>query len=138
MNDDQNLTLEQALQLHKKFLQDILQEVMKILDTGAAGVERMIRGLDTYWDANFSHRKTRYKVQAALTGTPHENIDEPMGRPFLVMIRAELLASGMQDIDALSQEIYTVAREISVDEAVSGTKQLERRAQLIAHIRTFS
>lgn len=135
MTDHQNLTTEQALQLHKKFLQDILQDVMKMLDTGDAGIERMIRGLNAYWDANYAHRATRCQVQAALVGTPHENIDEPMGRPFQVMIRAELLADGVQDLDALSQEIYTVSREISVAEAASGQQQMERRAKLIARIR---
>lgn len=131
----QALTPEQALQLHKKFLQDVLQDVMKILDTGEAGVERMIRGLNAYWVANHKHRATRRKVQAALMGTPQENIDEPMGTPFLVMLRAELLADEVKNLDALAQEIYVAAREISVAEAASGRTQLKRREKLIAHIR---
>ena len=138
MTINESLTTEQALELHKKFLQNILQEVMKILETGDPSVDRMIRGLNTYWDANHQHSAARRRVQQALVGTPYESNAEPMGRPFLMMLRAELQADHVQNIDAISQQVYDEAREIALDEAMSGERKLDRREKLIAYIKTAS
>ncbi len=138
MTNNKNLTTEQALQLHKEFLQSILQEVMNVVATGKAGVERMIQGLNTYWDANLKHAATRRKVRDALMGTSHENEEEPMGRPFQMMLRAELQASHVKNPNALSQKVYEEAREIALAEALSGKQQTARRKKLLAEINAAS
>ncbi|MES2491038.1 MAG: hypothetical protein V4607_14720, partial [Pseudomonadota bacterium] len=104
MTNAQSLTAEQALQLHKQFLLDILQDMMKVFETGDAGVARMIRGLQVYWDSNHQRSATRRMVHGVLSGTHHENNAETMGRPFLMMLRAELQASNIQNVETLAQE----------------------------------
>lgn len=131
---DQHITSEEALQLHKRFLQELLQDMMKVFDTGNAGVERMIKGLRVYWDSNHQRAATRRTVLAATAGTPYENQVEPMGRPFQAMIRAELLASGIKDSQELSQMVYEEARQIALEEALTGKRKLKRREKLIARI----
>lgn len=138
MTGDQSLTAEQALQLHKNFLQDILLGVVKILGSGEAGADRMIKGLNAYWNVSYRYGPTRRKVQVALAGTAHENAQELMGRPFRMMLSAELQASKVQNIDALSQEIYNEAHDIALTEALSGKRVLGRRKKLAARIRAIS
>ena len=138
MTGNQSLTIEQALQLHKKFLQDILQDVLKVLEAGEPGTARVIEGLNKYWDANQQHREARRKVQEVIAGTSHEQDAERMGRPFLLMLRAELLASNAKDLDVLSQEIYDSALEISLVEAASGERDVARREKVIARIQAAS
>lgn len=131
---DKKMTPEEAMKQHKQFLQDILQDVLKVFASGEAGVNRMITGLHVYWDASHQRSATRRAVLAATAGTPYENKVEPMGRPFMVMIRSELHTSGFTNSDALSQQIYNEAREIALEEAQSGERNLKRREQLVASI----
>jgi hypothetical protein len=135
MASHQNLTTEQALELHKKYLQDILQNIMLVFETGDASIERMIRGLNGYWDANYQHRVTRRTVYDTLKGTPYENSTDSMGRPFELMLRAELHASNVQNDEVLSKKIYEEAREIALAETISGKRNLKRRKQLVSDIK---
>lgn len=135
MADKESLTIGQALEVHKKFLQDILQEIVKVLAVGEAGTDRVIKGLSTYWNASLRYSATRRKVQAAVAGTPHEKDAELMGRPFLMMIRAELQASKVQNLDAVSQEIYDEAHAIALSEATTGKRAAARRKKLVARIK---
>jgi hypothetical protein len=138
MTNQKKLGVEPALQLHKQFLQAILQEIMKVFESGNSGVDRLIKGLRTYWDANFEHRATRSAVQVALAGTPYESNAETMGRPFLMMMQAELQASQVLNFAALAQTIFEKAREIALEEVISGEKQLDQREKLIAHIESMT
>lgn len=138
MTGHQSLTTEQALQLHKKFLQDLLQDVVKVLETGQAGANRAIEALKIYWEANLQHSAARRTVQDALVRTSNEKDAERMGRPFLLILRAELQAGNVQNLDAISQEVYDEAHEISLAEAASGERDLARREKLIARIKAAS
>lgn len=135
MTDKESLTIEQALQVHKKFLQDILQDIMKVLGKGEAGTDRVIKGLSTYWNTSLRYSATRRKVLAVIAGTSHEKDAELMGRPFLMMIRAELQASKVQNLDVVSQGIYDEAHAIALEEAGTGKRASARRKKLLEYIK---
>lgn len=129
------ISTEEALRLHRQFLQDLLAEVMKALSVGQPGVGRLAYALEVYWEGAFKRRDVRRAVVAATVGTPQEKSVEPMGRPFEMMIRAELVPSERADLDQLAHLIYDEARAIALEEAVSGERQQARRERLALTIR---
>lgn len=133
---DQLLLAEGALKVHRAFLQEVLAEVMPMLSTGTPGDERLIESLEVYWEACFARRETRRAVLAATRGSCVEKVVEPMGKPFQVMVRAELLPRHGADADALAQTVYDIARAIAVDEAVADARAPARRRALIKLIRS--
>lgn len=130
----QLLSADEALKVHRTFLQEVLAEVMPILATGTASVPRLISGLHAYWEACLARREVRCAVQAAVRHRSIEPVIGPMGMPFEVMLRAELLPTHGVRAAALAKEIYEAARAIAVDEAPSGERESERRRALIAQI----
>lgn len=132
---DIKLLESEALRAHRAFLQEVLAEVMPILSSGTASDERLIMGLDAYWDACFSRRGVRRAVLAATRSSALEPVVEPMGKPFEVMVRAELMPTHGARAAALATVIYDTARAIAVDESVSGERATLRRKALIARIR---
>lgn len=132
---NQSLTTDEALKLHRTFLQGVLGEVMPVLSVGRASGERLIAGLHAYWEACLARRELRCAVLAAARNSPIEQVIEPMGKPFEVMVRAELLPAHGARAAALAAQVYQTARAIAVDEALSGAREGERRQALIAQIR---
>lgn len=134
MNKDV-LSPDEAIKLHRGFLQEILAEVMKIMGVGAASDERLIAALEVYWEACLARRATRLAVLKATSGSQHERAVEPMGKPFLMMVRAELLPRRGNRADDVALAVYEEARKIAVDEAASGDREIVRRQNLLALIR---
>ena len=132
---EQSLTVEQALKLHRDFLQAILAEVLAVMSTGTASDERLVAALEVYWEACLSRRDQRRAVLAATAGSPSERAVEPMGKPFLMMVRAELLPSRGTQADAIALQIYDQARDIAVCEAQTGIRDRVRRDAVLALIR---
>lgn len=124
----------QALEMHKQFLQLILQDVMQILATGEPSPQRLVRALEAYWASCLRHRHRRVEVQAAVAGTSLEDAVEPMGRPFRLMLQAELAPLKRREAPQLAQWIYDEARAIAVDEAITGEPEVERRNAVISRI----
>ncbi len=131
----QNLTPEQALKLHRQFLQEILADVMKVMSTGVASDERLIASLEVYWEACLARRDQRRAVLDATQGSPTEHAVEPMGKPFLMMVRAELLPRRGAAADQVALRVYDAARAIAVSEALSGTRDIAGRQELMTLIR---
>ncbi|MFA5941577.1 MAG: hypothetical protein WC809_19685 [Sinimarinibacterium sp.] len=131
---EMKLFANQALKAHRIFLQEVLVEVMPILASGTASETRLIAGLEVYWEACFARRDTRCAVHAATKNTPFEQVIEPMGKPFEVMVRAELLPTLGAHAAALATFVYDTARAITIDEALSGERASERRRALIEQI----
>jgi hypothetical protein len=129
------LTAEQAIKLHREFLQGILADVMRILNQGSASDERLITALDAYWEACLARREQRRAVLAATKGTQFEHAVEPMGKPFLMMVRAELMPRRGAQADQVALQVYDEARAIAVAEALSGTRDQARREKLASLIR---
>ena len=126
------LSADEALKAHRTFLQEVLAEVLPVLSVGAPSPERLVAGLHAYWEACLARREIRCAVLAATANSAAGQVVEPMGTPFEVMVRAELLpVHGVRSAD-LAREIYDVARAIAVDEALSGERESERRRALIA------
>lgn len=130
------MSTEDALTAHRVFLQEILAEVMPILSEGTASDERLMRALDVYWEACFARREIRCAVLAATRNSEFEKAVEPMGKPFLMMVRGELLPRHGARADQLALTVYDAARQIAVDEAAGGQRVTERRRVLIALIRS--
>ncbi|MDP9140533.1 MAG: hypothetical protein M3O62_07070 [Pseudomonadota bacterium] len=131
----QDLTPEQALQLHRGFLQEILADVMRVMSVGVASDERLIAGLEMYWEACLSRRDKRRAVLDATMGSASEHAVEPMGKPFLMMARGELLPRRGKLADQVALHVYDEARNIAVSEALTGVRDTARRQALIALIR---
>lgn len=131
----QLLSADEALKVHRTFLLEVLGEVMPVLSAGSASVPRVISGLHAYWEACLARREVRCAVLAAARLGAIEPVFEQMGKPFEVMLRAELLPTHGVRAAALAKEIYDCARAIAVDEALAGERESERRRALIAHIR---
>jgi hypothetical protein len=129
------VSAEEAIRMHRQFLQEILGEVMRVLDVGAASDDRLIAALEAYWQACLSRRDRRIAVIESTSGTAFEKSVEPMGKPFLMMVRAELMPRRGAAADQAALFVYDEARAIAVAEAVSGVADTQRRAQLIAFIR---
>ena len=130
------LTPDDALKLHRAFLQEVLGEVMKIMGVGTASDERLITSMEVYWEACLARRTTRLAVLKATAGTPVERVIEPMGKPFQVMVRAELLPRRGEQADAAASIVYDEARSIALQEALSGQRCTARRQKLIDLIRS--
>jgi hypothetical protein len=131
-----DLTQEQALQLHRAFLQEILAEVMSVMSVGIASDERLIAGLEKYWEACLARRDKRRAVLDATVGSPSEHAVEPMGKPFLMMARGELLPRRGKLADQVALHVYDEARDIAVTEALTGARETARRQALAALIRS--
>ncbi|MEQ1440734.1 hypothetical protein AAG565_15385 [Fontimonas sp. SYSU GA230001] len=130
------LSIDEALQLHRRFLQEVLAEVLPVLSRGDASAERLVAGLHAYWEACLARRGMRCAVLDGVRDSPAATVVEPMGKPFEVMVRAELLPELGTPATALAAQIYEDARSIAVDEAATGEREGERRRALIARIRT--
>lgn len=130
----EELTPDQALALHRQFLQEVLAEVMHIFSSGTASDERLSRGLETYWEACLARREQRRTVMEATSGSPAEFAVEPMGKPFLMMVRAELLPRRGKASDGMALTVYDEARAIAVSEALTGQRETARRRSLIQAI----
>src|SRR5690348_11981116 len=102
-----------AMRAHRAFLQEVLAEVMKILEIGQPSDERLIKAMESYWEACYARRAVRRGVVSATKGTSFEQAVEPMGKPFLLMVRAELVPKHPDTADELSQRVYDTARAIS-------------------------
>jgi|SRR5581483_3504633 len=127
-------TTAQALDLHKQFLQLVLQDVMQVLASGEPSPQRLVRALEAYWASCLRHRHRRVAVQAAVAGTSFEDAVEPLGRPFRLMLQAELAPMKGADTEQLAQWIYDEARAIAVDEATTGEPEPARRYAVISRI----
>jgi hypothetical protein len=126
---------EAAIAEHRRFLQEILAEVLAILDVGSASDERLIAALIAYWDACLARRDCRLAVIEATRGTAYEKSVEPMGKPFLMMVRGELLPRRGSAADAAALHVYDQARLIAVAEARTGSADPAERERLMAYIR---
>ncbi|HVT36980.1 MAG TPA: hypothetical protein VHE37_15425 [Nevskiaceae bacterium] len=129
------LTTEQALELHRSFLKEVLAEMLQALSEGEPGIERVCRSLEVYWESAYARREARRAVLAATTGTAIESTVEPMGRPFQLMVEAELSAAHCADAHMLSQFVYQEARGIAVEEAMADARKPQRRRRLLERIR---
>jgi len=126
---------QQALALHRQFLQEVLSEVMPVFSAGNASDDRLISALQAYWEACFKRRATRRKVMELTTGTSIKAQVEPLGRPFFHMVVSELWSNHGSNSAAVAAEIYRLARTLAVDEALADHRLPERRQQVAASIR---
>lgn len=126
---------EVVLQQYREGIQQLVTSVMAELGNHPPGVERLCAGLQRYWDNWHEHRALRRAVVDATRGTPYENSVEPIGRPFLMMLRAELIHDGVRDADRLAQWLYDESRAIADAESRSGRRAPRRRACLLALLR---
>lgn len=131
---EQDITPAQALEMHKQFLQLILKDVMQVLATGEPSPQRLVRALEAYWDSSLKHRDRRVTVQGAVAGTAVADAVEPMGRPFRLMLQAELAPTKRKAAAVLAQQIYEEARAIALNEANAGKPDPASRRALIARI----
>lgn len=129
-------SVEEALKAHRQFLQELLDAVMPMISSGEPSDERLLAALEVYWDACLARRHVRNAVLAATRGTAAEQAVEPMGKPFLMMVRAELRPRHGARADELALAVYDIARAIAVDEAVSGERALARRRALAELVRS--
>lgn len=128
------MTSDEALDLHRSFLKEVLADMLKVLSTGEPGTARVVAALEAYWESSFTRREARRAVLAATSGTAIEKVVEPMGRPFQLMVQSELIAAQRADADVMSMLIYEEARGIAVEEAMTGERKLQRRKRLIERI----
>jgi hypothetical protein len=132
---EQQQSTAEAVQSHRNFLQEVLAEVMKVLSFGPPSDERLIAALEVYWEACFARREVRRVVIESTRGSEVEHSIEPMGKPFLMMVRAELLPQHGERADELALSVYDQARAIAVDEAVAGIRASTRREEVLGVIR---
>ncbi len=130
------VTPDQAVELHRDFLRDVLDDVLRSLESGEPGVERLCRALVIYWEGCFERRDVRRAVIAATSATELQRDIEPMGRPFSLMIRSELVSAARANVDQLARKVYDGARAIAVQEAQSGQRQTLHREQVLQQVRT--
>lgn len=135
MDHPQLSSVDDALRAHRQFLQELLDAVMPVMSVGQASDDRLLAALELYWDACFERRDVRNAVLAITRGTAAEHAVEPMGKPFLMMVRAELRPRHGARADELALAVYDLARAIAVDEAVSGERALARRRALAELVR---
>lgn len=129
-------SVEEALKAHRQFLQELLDAVMPMISSGQPSDERLLAALEVYWDACLARRDIRNAVLAATRGTAAEHAVEPMGKPFLMMVRAELRPRHGARADELALAVYDIARAIAVDEAASGERAVARRRALADLVRS--
>lgn len=124
---------EQALPAYRDFLRQVLTEVIDTLsgERSEPGIRRLSKAMQTYWDACLARRSLRSAAVQAAAGTCYESQIEPLGQPFLVLLRAELRHIGCSNADDLSRDIYVCARGITVEEARSGRQEKQHRESLL-------
>ena len=106
-----------ALDLHRRFLQDVLADVMPILSTGERSPERLIKALTAYWEACFARRAQRKKILTLALEAQISPLIEPLGRPFFHMVLSELWTIDDSVRNTLASTVYNDARAVAVSEA---------------------
>ncbi|HSW14949.1 MAG TPA: hypothetical protein VLI06_19035 [Solimonas sp.] len=126
---------EEAIRLYRAAMQEVVGEIMGVMESRAPGLDRLCDGLERYWEGWFARRELRRAAYDSTRGTSFEHSVEPMGRPFLVMVRGELLQDGVRNADRLAQWIYDESRAIATAEADGDERAPERRAKMLALLR---
>jgi hypothetical protein len=123
-----------ALDLHRRFLQEVLADVLPLLSTGERSAARLVRALDAYWEACFARRTLRKQVSTLAFEKQLASLVEPLGRPFFHMILSELWATDAAGRNALAALVYNEARAVAVSEATFDRRMPEMRESVIQHI----
>lgn len=129
--DKQSDSAQAAIRLHQAFLQEVLARVMTVLGQGVASEQRLAAALEAYWEASFERRDTRLGVLRDTQGTDLEGAVEPKGRPFLIMVRAELRPRFDRQAESLALQVYEQARALAVREAQDGVRDPEGRRRIL-------
>ncbi|AXQ27453.1 hypothetical protein D0B54_01585 [Solimonas sp. K1W22B-7] len=125
---------EQALLAYRDFLRQVLTEVVGQM-RGEASLSRLMQAMQVYWDACFDRRSQRTAAVQAAAGTRYAEQFESLGQPFLKLLRAELAQIGCPEADALSRDVYLCARNITVEEARTGRREMQNRQNVLYLLR---
>ena len=125
---------DQAVPAYRDFLRQVLTEVMGQM-SGEAGLSRLSRAMQVYWDACFARRALRTAAVQAAEGTRYAEQFEPLTQPFLKLLRAELARMGCTQADELSRDVYLCARNITVEEARTGRREVQNRQSVLFMLR---
>lgn len=125
-----------ALDMHRRFLQEVLAEVMPILSTGERSAQRLVRALETYWEASYARRSLRKKVATLAFESQLTALVEPLGRPFFHMILSELWALDASQRNALAATVYNEARAVAVSEANFDKRMPSLREKIVQKIQS--
>ncbi|HEY0914427.1 MAG TPA: hypothetical protein VGE22_06120 [Solimonas sp.] len=125
---------EQALPAYRDFLRQVLTEVVGQI-SGEPSVSRLSRSMQVYWDACFARREMRTAAVQAAEGTRYAEQFEPLTQPFLSLLRTELLQIGCPQADELSRDVYLCARNITVEEARTGRREVQNRQSVLFMLR---
>jgi hypothetical protein len=125
---------EQALPAYRDFLRQVLGEVVGQM-SGEPSLSRLTRAMQVYWDACFARRDQRTAAVQAAEGTRYAAEFEPLGQPFLKLLRAELSRIGCLEADELSRDVYLCARNITVEEARTGRREVQNRQSVLFMLR---
>lgn len=129
------LTPEDVVEFFRAHIHQIVAEITRAMADTPAGMERMCAALTTYWEAGFARRSMRQMLAQAAAGTPLESELDRIGKPFRHMLRLELRSIGAGEIENTAQAIFSEAKNITIEEAASGNRAVERRERLINAIR---
>lgn len=121
---------EQALPVYRDFLRQVLTEVIGQI-SGEPSLPRLSRAMQVYWDACLARRKLRTAAVEAAAGTQYEAQIDPLGQPFLKLLRTELAQIGCANPDQLSRDVYLCARNITIQEARSGRRESQHRQSVL-------
>ncbi|HSW11687.1 MAG TPA: hypothetical protein VLI06_02535 [Solimonas sp.] len=121
---------DQALPAYRDFLRQVLSEVIGQIN-GEPSLTRLTRAMQVYWDACLARRSQRAAAADAAAGTPYETQFEPLGQPFLKLLRSELVQIGCSNPEQLSRDVYLCARNITLEEARSGRRETQHRQSLL-------
>jgi hypothetical protein len=128
---------DQALPAYRDFLRQVLTEVVGQI-SGEPSLSRLSRAMQAYWDACFARRNLRSAAVEAAAGTRYAEQIEPLGLPFLKLLRAELDHIGCHEAEGLSRDIYLCARGIMMEEARTGRRETQNRQSLLFMLREAS
>ncbi|HEX4895926.1 MAG TPA: hypothetical protein VFV11_06325 [Solimonas sp.] len=126
------LTPASAPVLYRLHLARLVAELDRVTVGMRPGINRLLTGIETYWDACFSRRDVLRAMTAATAGDrATQAAMRRQGRAFVYLLRSELIGMGCTDAGVRAWELLGRVRKVAVLERRHGRIGTEARAEVL-------